>query len=92
MGEADIGSSGCFAAYAVATDNLFMGLRVVADSVSLLNITRNAWENVTTEERVELVEIEVVCTNRADHHRRIGSRTADISDHALPDWKSVIER
>ena len=41
---------------------------------------------------VEIFEIELICTDTVEHRRRIESRIADIPDHALPDWKSVLER
>jgi predicted kinase len=90
--QADIGSSGYLAGYAVAADNLRLGLTVIADSVNPLNITRNAWRNMAHEVDVEIFEIELICTDTVEHRRRIESRIADIPDHALPDWKSVLER
>ncbi|MCD6026553.1 MAG: putative kinase [Solimicrobium sp.] len=69
-----------------------MGLTVVADSVNPSIITRNTWRNIAAEARVKVVEIEVVCTDTAKHRRRVESRTADFPDHALPNWRTVIER
>jgi predicted kinase len=92
IGYADIGSSGYFAAYAVARDNLLLGLSVIADSVNPITITRNAWRNCAFETGIEVVEIELICSDTTEHRRRIESRTADIPGHLLPDWKSVIER
>ncbi|MGS0742525.1 AAA family ATPase [Glaciimonas sp. GG7] len=92
ISQADIGSSGYFAGYAIAGDNLRGGLTVIVDSVNPLNITRNAWRNVALEAGVEIFEVELICTDQVEHCRRIESRIADISGHALPDWKAVLER
>jgi predicted kinase len=88
----DIGPAGYFVGYAVAADNLRFGLTVIADSVNPLNITRNAWKNVALDVGVRIVEVELICTDTAEHRRRIDSRAADIPDHTLPDWNAVLER
>jgi hypothetical protein len=41
---------------------------------------------------VPVVEIEVVCSDRAEHRRRVESRVADIAGHRVPTWQEVVER
>lgn len=89
---ADIGPAGYLAAYAVAADNLRLGLTVVADSVNSLHITRSAWRNVALEADVPIFEIEAICSDAATHRQRVEGRNADISGHKLPTWKNVLER
>jgi hypothetical protein len=36
-----------------------------------------------------LLEIEVICSDQAEHRRRIEQREPDIEGHSLPDWASV---
>ena len=91
-GQADIGPSGYLAAYAVAGDNLRLGLTVVADSVNSLNITRHAWRKVALDAGVQAFEIELICSDVAMHRLRVEGRKADILDFQLPTWKSVLER
>jgi predicted kinase len=91
-GQADIGPAGYLAGYAVAADNLRLGLTVVADSVNSLDVTRRAWRNVALEADVRIVEIELICSDTTTHRLRVEGRQADIVGHKLPTWKSVLER
>lgn len=88
----DLGPSGYFAAYAVADDNLRLGLSVVADSVNPLKITREAWREVAIEAGAPFLEIEVVCSDKAEHRRRVEERTSDIPGLILHDWQGVLDR
>ncbi|MFL9989224.1 AAA family ATPase [Paraburkholderia sediminicola] len=92
MSATVIGPSGYMVAYAVATDNLRLGMTVVADSVNSLSITRNAWKSVALEAGVQCFEIELVCSNSEEHRSRVESRIADIPGHALPSWRSLLQR
>jgi len=78
--------------YAVAEDNLRLGLTVIADSVNPLPITRAAWREVGARAAKRAVEIEIVCSDPAEHRRRVESRVADIPGHALPTWADVVAR
>jgi len=91
-GQADIGRAGYLAGYAVAGDNLRLGLTVVADSVNSLHVTRGAWRNVALEAGARIFEIELICSDTAMHRQRVEGRQADIPSHKLPTWKSVLER
>ncbi len=88
----DLGGSGYDAAYALAADNLRLGLSVVADSVNPLQITRAAWRNVAIKENAGYLEIEVVCSDIAQHKLRIANRSSDIPGLALPTWQKVVDR
>lgn len=88
----EIGPAGYLAAYAVADDNLRLGLTVVADSVNSLNLTRTAWRNVALEVGVRIFEIELICSDATAHRLRVEGRQADIPGHKLPTWKNVQER
>ena len=69
--------------YAVAEDNLRLGLTVVADSVNPLGLTRDAW--VAAANRVK-------CSDTEEHRRRVERRTNDISGLRLPAWSDVAGR
>ena len=79
-------------AYAVATDNLRRGRTVVTDSVNPLRITRDAWRAVAAGSDARVIEIEVVCSDDAEHRRRVESRHTDIPGLSLPTWQEVCER
>jgi predicted kinase len=89
---ADIGPAGYLAGYAVATDNLRLGLSVVADSVNALDVTRSAWRSVAREAGVRIFEIELICSDTTMHRLRVEARRADIPGLKLPTWASVRER
>jgi predicted kinase len=88
----DIGPLGYIVAYELARANLRLGGTVVADSVNPLAITRDAWREVAATAPSRVVEIEVVCSDPAEHRRRVESRTADIPGHVQPTWAEVIGR
>jgi predicted kinase len=79
-------------AYAVAEDNLRLGRMVVADSVNPLTITREAWHGVAGRAGVPFIDVEIVCSDRAEHRRRVESRAPDIAGHKLPSWSEVVAR
>jgi predicted kinase len=86
------GPEGYLVAYQVAADNLRLGLAVVADSVNPLAITRAAWRDVAAGTGAPFAEIEVVCSNEAEHRRRVEARTSDIAGLRLPTWDDVVHR
>ena len=84
----DIGVAAYCVAYAVAEDNLRLGQTVIADSVNPLEITRRAWRNAAARAGADAVEIEVVCSDAAEHRRRVETRPG-----LIPlTWQEVVER
>ena len=79
-------------AYVIAEDNLRLGRIVIADSVNPIALTREAWLNVARRAGVRAVEVEIVCSNRTEHRRRVETRASDIAGHKLPDWNDVVAR
>lgn len=79
-------------AHAVAGDNLRIGQTVVADCVNPWPLTRDDWRAIGERIGVPLVEVEVVCSDQAEHRRRVESRVADIAGHRVPTWQDVMER
>jgi predicted kinase len=86
------GPEGYAVAYKIAADNLRLGTSVVADSVNPLRITRKAWREVAAQAAVSFVEVEVICSDVAEHRRRIESRSSDIEGLILPAWNEVQAR
>jgi predicted kinase len=86
------GPPGYVVGYRLALDNLRLGVSVVADSVNPLTITRQAWVDVALQASSPYVEIEVICSDRAEHHERITARQTDIAGLRLPTWNEVMER
>ncbi|WGS53886.1 AAA family ATPase [Paraburkholderia sp. D15] len=90
--ETEIGPAGYLVGYAVAADNLRLGLTVIADSVNSLDVTRNAWRSVAQKAGVRIFEIELICSDPSVHRQRVEGRRADIAGLKLPTWSNVLER
>jgi predicted kinase len=87
-----LNDAGYFAVYAVAEDNIRVGRTVIADSVNPLQLTRDAWVKVAKRAQVNVVEIEVKCSDVSEHQRRVQTRTNDIPGLKLPTWEEVVSR
>ena len=86
------GPEGYVVAYAVVEDNLRLGRTVIADSVNPIQVTRAAWRKVAQRAGKRYIEIEIVCSDQAEHRRRVESRIADIAGLRLPTWQQVCAR
>jgi predicted kinase len=87
-----LGQVGYEIAHALAEDYLRQGLTVVADSVNPLTITRQAWRDVAAAAAVDDLEVEVVCSDAAEHERRATTRAGDFSDFPMPTWSDIGRR
>lgn len=87
-----IGPGGYYAAQALARDNLALGRTVVADSVNPYRITRKTWRDAAVSLGKRALEVEVVCSDREEHRRRVERRVSDIPDLTLPTWEQVLKR
>jgi predicted kinase len=91
-GVAPVEDKGYRVAYALAEDNLKVGLTVIADSVNPIAITRDAWRAVAGRANVRAIDIEIVCSDLEEHRRRVESRTSDIEGFTMPTWRAVLAR
>lgn len=91
-GLSDIADQGYRIAYALAEDNLRLGRAVIADSVNPLAITRDAWRTVAAHAGAKSIDVEIICSDPAEHRRRIETRQPDIDGHKLPTWNEVAAR
>ena len=83
---------GYHVAYEVAADQLRLGLDVVAESVNALAVIRDAWRDTALGAGARLVEVEVVCSDPAEHRRRAEERVLDIEGLANPTWEQITRR
>jgi len=84
--------AGYRAGYALAEDNLRLGRTVIADSVNSLSITRDAWLRVANRAQVAVVEVEIECSDSAEHRRRVEERFGDLPGLPALTWQDVLER
>ncbi|MEA9555748.1 AAA family ATPase [Xanthomonas nasturtii] len=86
----EVGAAGYLIAYALAQANLRQGHVVVADCVNPLPVTRASWRAVAQRTQSHLLEIEVICSDRAVHRQRVESRRSEIPGLRVPEWSSVL--
>jgi predicted kinase/transcriptional regulator with XRE-family HTH domain len=87
-----LGPVGYMVAYGVAAEQLGHGVSVVAECVNPLGVTRDAWRDIAAGHGARLVEVELVCTDRAAHRERAQTREVDIRGLRLPDWEQITSR
>lgn len=75
-----------------AADQLDLGRNVVAECVNPLGITRDSWRDTGTRSGARVVEVELVCSDKHEHRRRLQTRTLDIDDLENPTWQQVLDR
>ena len=88
----EVESQGYAVAYALAESNLRLGLTVIADSVNPIPLTRDAWRAVAVRASARLVEVEVICSDLAEHRRRVENRVTDLPGFVPPTWAEVVGR
>ncbi len=88
----EVGTAGYDTAMAVAADNLVAARIVVVDCVNPVVASRNAWQTVASRFAAPLLEVELVCSDPAEHRRRVESRRSDIHGLVLPTWQDVLDR
>lgn len=89
---ADLKDAGYQAACRTAEDNLGFGLTVITDSVNPTPQTRRAFREVATRAMRPFAEVEVICSDIAEHRRRVEARAAEISSPRKPNWEDVTAR
>lgn len=76
----------------VAADQLRNGVDVVAESVNPLHTSRDAWRDAGLDAGARVVEVEVICSDAAEHRRRAEERVLDIPGLTNPTWEQISDR
>ena len=84
--------AGYLAIASVAKDNLLLGFDVIADTVNPIGTTRKLWADTAEAGGAYLLNIEVICSDRQLHRKRVESRKSDIRGLIVPDWQEVVSR
>ena len=90
--KTDIYDQGYQLAFKIAKDNLTQGLPVIGDSCNSATESRKAWQQVAIELNLQFVNIEVICSDKAEHRDRVENRQSCITGLTLPTWQQVQER
>ncbi|WP_363320115.1 AAA family ATPase [Thiothrix sp.] len=88
----DVEGEGYRLAYRIASDNLRLGLSVVADSCNPIELTRREWEQVARESQADYRNIEVICSDPTEHRHRVETRISGVQGLRLPTWRDVERR
>ena len=83
---------GYFVAGGVAADQLRSGRDVVLDAVNGVGPARTGWESLADDSGVALRFVEVICSDAAEHRRRVETRSPEMPGHGIPTWKQVQAR
>ena len=84
--------AGYYVAAAVARDVLTSGGDVLVECVNPLSLTRRLWEETASALGCRFLAVEIVCSDEAEHRRRVQQRVSDIEGLELPDWRAVERR
>ncbi len=87
-----VDAAGYLAAYALAEDNLGLGRIVISDSVDDWTLTRDAWRDVGHRAHARVPEVEVTCSDLAEHRRRVETRASEVPGLTPPDWDATTRR
>ena len=79
-------------AFQLATDNLALGMHVVADSCNPVEASRTAWQAVAEKQDALAIDIEIYCSDAKVHRRRVETRPATIAELVQPTWEEVVSR
>ena len=90
-GAERIGPAGYAVANVLAEANLLLGHSIVADCVNPVRDSREGWSKVAAVASIKLVDFHLVCSDVAEHRRRVEERFADIPGHILPTWEAVTQ-
>ena len=87
-----VGPVGYAVAHRLAAEQLRLGLDVVVECVNPVAVTRDAWPGTAEQAGAALVEVEVVCSDAAEHRRRVEQRPTDVEGLVKPSWAEVLGR
>jgi predicted kinase len=87
-----IGPAGYAVAYALASEQLTLGLDVIVECVNPIALTRDGWAATAAEADAVIIEVEVVCSDPVEHRRRVLTRVTDVDGLVKPTWEEVLRR
>ncbi|PIF02353.1 MAG: kinase [Draconibacterium sp.] len=90
--DVNVQGEGYRLSYRIANDNLKLGFNVVADSCNPVKLTRIEWQKVAALNKASFINIEVICSDKDEHKKRVEKRTSDIQNLKLPTWEDINKR
>jgi predicted kinase len=87
-----VGPVGYAVAHQLALEQLQLGLDLIVECVNPVALTRDAWPGTASVAGAVLVEVEVICSDPAEHRRRVEDRASDVDGLVKPTWAEVVDR
>ena len=87
-----VGPAGYAVAHSLAAEQLGVGLDVVVECVNPVALTRDPWPITASGAGAAIVEVEVVCSDAAEHRRRVAARASDVPGLIKPTWRDILDR
>jgi predicted kinase len=87
-----VGPVGYAVAHQLALEQLRLGSDVIVECVNPVALTRDAWPGTAARADAALVEVEVICSDPAEHRRRVETRASDVAGLVKPTWAEVVGR
>jgi predicted kinase len=87
-----VGPVGYAVAHQLALEQLQLGSDAIVECVNPVALTRDAWPGTATTAGAALVEVEVICSDQAEHRRRVETRASDVDGLVKPTWAEVVDR
>jgi predicted kinase len=88
----EVGAEGYELAMAAADTCLTAGTDVVVDAVFDVAAARRPFRELGDRHGVPVHWVRLICTDRAEHERRVTGRSADLAGHVVPTWPQVQAR
>ncbi len=79
-------------AHTVAQAQLHLGRGVVVDAVNPVDAARQGWRDLASAQGMPLRVIEIICSDPAEHQRRVENRAPQQDQPAMPTWADVLNR
>lgn len=90
--KAETGIAAYNVAQALASENLKPGRTVIVDAVNPVDAARQMWRDLAEQQSVDLVFIEIVCSDAKIHRERIEARVRNIDGMPEVTWEAVQSR
>ena len=88
----DMQGEGYRLSYRIASDNLNLAHNVVADSCNPIILTRREWEDVAEKNNSIFVNIQILCSDKEEHKKRVETRDVEIFGLKSPTWEDIENR
>lgn len=84
-----VGPVGYAIAHELAREQLTLGLDVIVECVNPAAATRDPWLDTAAGAGASILEVELRCSDRAEHERRVATRTSDVAGLVKPTWSQI---